>query len=294
VFNYVTPSVTERPRYSGVEDKRGEGLLRKTSTSAVIHVGIGGWTYPPWRGAFYPAGLPHSQELAYASGKMSAIEINATFYGRQKPESFAKWRETTPEGFIFAVKASRFTTHKKDLAAAGDSVQAFLVSGISELGPKLGPVLWQFPPTRRFEREAFAAFLGFLPRQQDGIRLRHVIETRHESFADPAYIELLRDHNVAHAIVESDKQPLLADLTADFIYARLEHNRAGEPEGYATPALDGWARRVKSWAAGKAADDLPRAGAPATAVPREAFIFFIAGDKERAPDAAMAFRGRVG
>ncbi len=256
-------------------------------------MGIGGWTFPPWRGVFYPEGLPHAQELAYASGKMSAIEINATFYGRQKPESYLKWRDATPDGFVFAVKASRFTTHKKDLAAAGDSVTAFLVSGITLLGPKLGPILWQFPPTRRFDREAFAAFLALLPAQQDGLRLRHVIETRHESFNDPAYMDLLRDHNVAHAIIESDKHTLLADLTADFVYARLEHNAADEPEGYAASALDDWAARVKAWAQGLEADDLPRAGPKATRNAREAFMFFISGDKQRAPDAAMAFRRRV-
>jgi uncharacterized protein YecE (DUF72 family) len=268
--------------------------MAKKAPGVPIHVGIGGWTYPPWRGLFYPPGLPHAQELAYAAGKMSAIEINATFYGRQKPESFAKWRDSTPDDFMFAVKASRFTTHKKDLAAAGDSVTAFLVSGISQLGPKLGPVLWQFPPTRRFDREAFAAFLGLLPPTIDGLSLRHVIETRHESFADPAYMDLLRDHNVAHAIIESDKHTLLADLTADFVYARLEHNAAAEPDGYAAAALDGWAARVSSWAAGQPADDLPRAGSIAPPVKREAFIFFIAGDKERAPDAAMAFQRRLG
>jgi uncharacterized protein YecE (DUF72 family) len=268
--------------------------MQTPARPAPIHVGIGGWTFPPWRSTFYPEGLPHAQELAYAAGKMSAIEINATFYGRQKPESFAKWRDTAPEGFVFAVKASRFTTHKKDLAAAGDSVAAFLISGITQLGPKLGPVLWQFPPTRAFDRDSFAAFLALLPPTQDGLRLRHVIETRHPSFNDPAYVALLRDHNVAHAIIESDKHTLLADLTADFVYARLERNAAAEPEGYATAALDGWAHRVKLWAAGKTADDLPRAGPKAAAIPREAFVFFISGAKQRAPDAAMAFRNRVG
>ncbi len=262
--------------------------------AAAIHVGIGGWNFAPWRGAFYPDGLPQAQELAYAGQRMTAIEINATFYGRQKPESFRKWRDAVPDGFVFAVKASRFTTHKKDLAAAGESVAAFLVSGITELGPKLGPVLWQFPPTRRFERDAFAAFLGHLPATQDGVALRHVIETRHESFADPAYMELLHEHGVAHAIVESDKHPLLGDLTAPFVYARLEYNSAEAPEGYDSATLDGWAKRVTAWTKGKIADDLPRAGAAATAVAREAFVFFISGDKIRAPDAAMAFRRRVG
>ncbi len=261
---------------------------------ARIHVGIGGWTFPPWRGPFYPDGLPHAQELAYAGERMSAIEINGTFYGRQKPESFAKWRDAVPDGFVFAVKASRFTTHKKDLAAAGELVTAFLVSGITELGAKLGPILWQFPPTRAFDRETFAAFLGHLPRQQDGVTLRHVFEVRHESFGDPAYMDLLREHNVAHAIIESDKHTLLADLTADFVYARLEHNALDEPEGYASAALDAWATRVQAWAAGRAADDLPRAGAAASKTARPVFVFFISGDKVRAPAAAMAFRRRVG
>ena len=261
---------------------------------ADIHVGVGGWTYPPWRGVFYPEGLPHAKELAYAGERLTAIEINATFYGRQKPESFRKWRDSVPEGFKFAVKASRFTTHKKDLTAAGEMVDAFLVSGITELGAKLGPVLWQFPPTRAFERKSFAAFLGFLRPEQDGVALRHVIETRHASFNDPAYVELLREHGVAHAIIESDKgHTLLGDLTADFVYARLERNSEAEPEGYATAALDGWAERVQAWAAGQVADDLPRAGPPSTAGAREAFVFFISGDKVRAPLAAQAFLGRV-
>ena len=262
--------------------------------AAAIHVGIGGWTFPPWRGPFYPDGLPHARELAYAGERMSAIEINGTFYGRQKPESFAKWRDEVPDGFVFAVKASRFTTHKKDLAAAGELVTAFLVSGITELGPKLGPILWQFPPTRAFDREAFAAFLGHLKPIQDGLRLRHVIETRHDSFADAAYIDLLREHNVAHAIIESDKHTLLADITADFVYARLEHNALDQPEGYASAALDDWAKRVKAWAVGKAADDLPRVDAAASRAAREVFVFFISGDKVRAPDAAIAMRRRVG
>ena len=259
----------------------------------VIRVGIGGWNFPPWRGTFYPAGLPQSQELAYAAAHVTAIEINATFYGRQKPESFAKWRDGTPEGFVFAVKASRFTTHKKDLAAAGDSVRAFIESGITVLGPKLGPVLWQFPPTRRFDRETMAAWLAHLPPRHDGLDLRHVVEVRHESFADPAYVDLLRDHGVAHAIVESDKHVQFADLTAPFVYARLERNSEAEPEGYAAPALDGWATRMQAWAGGKPGDDLGRVGPAPARVKRDAFVFFISGDKVRAPSAAMAFMGRL-
>ena len=261
---------------------------------ATVHVGIGGWNFPPWRGVFYPEGLPHAKELAYVGQHLTATEINATFYGRQKPESFAKWRDAVPDGFVFAVKASRFTTHRRDLALAGESVEAFIASGITELGPKLGPVLWQFPPTRAFDAQAFDAFLSFLPPSRDGVRLRHAIETRHESFADPAYPALLRKHGVAHAIIESDKHTLLADLTADFVYARLEHNSGSEPEGYAAAALDGWAARVQAWAAGNTKDDLPRAGPKAKATAREAFIFFISGEKVNAPRAAQAFLGRLG
>lgn len=259
-----------------------------------IRVGIGGWTFPPWRGPFYPEGLPHAQELAYASQRVTAIEINATFYGRQKPESFAKWRDATPEGFVFAVKASRFTTHKRDLAAAGDSVAAFVQSGITVLGPKLGPVLWQFPPTRAFDPAAMAAWLDHLPLEHDGIPLRHVVETRHPSFADPAWIALLRERGVAHAIIESDKHVLHGDLTAPFAYARLELNSLAEPEGYATPALDAWAARARAWSAGHRPDhDLPLAAPATEPTPRETFIFFIGGEKVRAPQAAVSFLSRL-
>ena len=249
-------------------------MMRQEGGMADIKVGIGGWTFPPWRGTFYPEGLPHAKELAFAAGQVTAIEINATFYGRQKPESFAKWRDAVPDGFTFAVKASRFTTHKRDLADAGDSVRAFCDSGISVLGRKLGPVLWQFPPTRRFDRETFAAFIGLLPAKQGGTVLRHAFEVRHESFADPAYLALLREHNVAHAIVESDKHVQLPEVTADFVYARLERNSGAEPEGYAAAALDAWAAQVRSWK-------------------KDAFVFFIGGDKVRAPDAARAFLRRL-
>ena len=258
-----------------------------------IRTGIGGWTYAPWRGTFYPEGLKHADELAYAANQVTAIEINGTFYGRQKPESFRKWRDGTPDGFVFAVKASRFTTHRKDLTEAGELIHAFTSSGITELGPKLGPILWQFPPTRAFDPAQFAAFLALLPREQDGIPLRHVLETRHPTFNDAAYMDLLRTHGIAHAIVESGKHDLLADLTADFIYARLENNDETTEEGYDSPSLDAWARRVTAWSNGDPADDLPRAGPPPRPARRDAFIFFISGDKHRAPHSAMNFRKRL-
>ena len=259
-----------------------------------IRVGIGGWTFAPWRGSFYPPGLPHSRELAFASETLTSIEINGTFYGSQSPASFRAWREQTPETFVFSVKGSRYTTHRRDLAEARDSVVRFLDSGVLELGGKLGPILWQFPPTRQFADAAMRPFLEALPATHAGKPLRHVIEARHGSFADPAWMGLLREFGVAHAIVESDKQTLLADVTAPFIYARLERNALNEPEGYAGSALDAWAARFQRWAEGKPVTDLPCASAAAKKSPaRECFVYFISGDKVRAPDAAKALIRRL-
>ena len=257
-----------------------------------VHVGIGGWTYAPWRGSFYPPGLPHAQELHYASRHVTAIEINGTFYRHQTPDSFASWRETAPDGFVFAVKAHRATTHGKDLAAAGPAVERFVGSGLAELGPKLGPILWQLPHTKKFDPTTMDAFLSLLPNRIDGVGLRHAVEARHASFLDPAWPALAAKHNVAVAIIESDKHELRGDVTADFIYARLQHNRADAPEGYDAAALDGWVARVRAWSHGKLVADLPQsvAGKPGR---RECFVFFISGDKERAPDSARALLGRI-
>lgn len=261
---------------------------------AGVYVGIGGWNYPPWRGAFYPAGLPQAQELAYASRHVTSIEINSTFYGSQKPTSFRKWRDETPDEFVFSVKGPRYATHRANLAEAADSIERFFNSGVLELGDKLGPILWQFPPTRRFDPDAMRPFLEALPPAHDGRALRHVIEARHPSFADPAWMDLLRTFAVAHAIVESDKHVLQADVTAPFVYARLERNSVDEPEGYASRALDHWASRVRKWTHGREVTDLPQAGlAPAGAGARECFIYFISGDKVRAPASATAFLGRL-
>ena len=259
-----------------------------------IHVGIGGWTFAPWRGPFYPAGLPQAKELAYAAGRLTAIEINGTFYRTQSPASFAKWRAEVPEGFVFALKAPRVTTHRTALAESEPSIARFLDSGLLELGNALGPILWQFPPTRRFDPDAFATFLALLPAVHGGVTLRHVIEARHESFVVPEWFDLLRRHQVAAAVIESEKHSLRGDLTAPFVYARLQNNAQAEPDGYASGALDGWARRVRRWAAGEPVDDLPLTGPAAKAEPRECFVFFISGDKVRAPDAAQAFIARCG
>ncbi len=259
-----------------------------------VRVGIGGWNFAPWRGTFYPPALPQAQELAFASQNLTSIEINSTYYGSQKPESFRKWREQTPGDFVFAVKGPRFATMRRDLSQASESIGRFLNSGVLELGDKLGPILWQFPATRTFDPAAMRPFLEALAPAAGDIELKHVVETQHASFADPAWIDLLREFKVAPAIVESDKHTMLADLTAGFVYARLERNQADAPEGYDSEALDAWAGRIVKWASGKPVTDLTQAGRAETRPKaRPCFIYFISGDKVRAPDSARAMLRRL-
>ncbi len=262
---------------------------------APIRVGIGGWNFAPWRGAFYPDGLPHDHELAYASTSLTSIEINGTFYRHQSPASFTAWRAGTPDGFVFAVKAHRATTQSRDTANAGPAIERFLGSGLEELGPKLGPILWQFAPTKKFSQDLFEPFLAALPATLNGQRLLHAVEARHPSFQDPAWIALARAHNVGVAIIDSGKQALCGDVTADFVYARLQRNEADAAEGYDSAALDTWAGRFGRWAAGEAVDDLPLAGAAPARLARKlpGYVYFISGDKQRAPDSAMAMLRRL-
>jgi uncharacterized protein YecE (DUF72 family) len=260
----------------------------------MIRVGIGGWVYAPWRGTFYPKGLPQVRELAHASSVLTTIEINGTFYGNQKPASFRRWAAETPDDFVFSLKAPRYATHRRVLAEAGPSIERFFASGLLELGPKLGPVLWQFPPTKAFDAADFAAFLAMLPQRLDGRALRHAVEVRHQSFVTPAFIDLLRKHAVAPALVESDKHPLIPDVAADFVYARLQRTSENVKTGYQPRALDAWAQRAKAWVDGRAPDDLPTvADLPPAKAKRDVFIYMISGAKVRAPAAAMALIERV-
>jgi uncharacterized protein YecE (DUF72 family) len=264
-----------------------------------IRVGIGGWTYEPWRNNFFPEGLAHSRELHYASRQISAIEINGTYYSTQKPASFAKWRDETPEGFVFSLKASRYCTNRRVLAEAGESIQRFIDSGLSELGAKLGPIVWQFAPTKRFDADDFAAFLDLLPRQLDGLTLRHVMDVRHESFKTSEYLALARRQRVATVFTDSDDYPSFADPTGDFVYARLMRSSEKLKSGYAPKALDHWAEVAQAWARGEEPADLPRvedARPPGDAAraPRDVFVYFINGAKERAPAGAMALLSRLG
>jgi uncharacterized protein YecE (DUF72 family) len=261
-----------------------------------IHIGIGGWNFAPWRDNFYPAGLAHTRELEYASRHLTAIEINSTYHGTQKRTSFANWRDATPDGFVFSVKASRFATNRRILAEGADSIHRFIDSGIAELREKLGPVVWQFAPTKQFVPDDFEAFLNLLPNSVEGVRLRHVLEVRHESFMCDAYLKLARKFKAATVFTDSPKFPSFADPTADFIYARLMNAQENVATGYDAKDLDQWALRASAWAAGKAPVDLPNIGDESGAAPKpkEVFLFFINGAKERAPAAAQALLARLG
>jgi uncharacterized protein YecE (DUF72 family) len=260
-----------------------------------IHVGIGGWTFKPWRGTFYPEGLAQKRELEYASRKLTSIEINGTFYGSQKPESFARWREETPEGFVFSLKGTRFTTNRRVLAEAGESIERFLTSGVTELREKLGPINWQFPPTKKFDSVDFEAFLKLLPSSVDGHDIRHVVEVRHDSFRVPEFVDLLRSYKVGVVLTDKPSFPHIPDVTAPFVYARLQDASESEETGYPAKALDTWATRARTWAAGGTPADLEHAGAPEKAPPksRDVFIYMINGFKPKAPVAAMTLIDRL-
>ena len=243
-----------------------------------ISVGVGGWTYEPWRGVFYPEGLAQKRELEYAARALTAIEINATYYGRQKPASWAKWAEAVPEGFKFSIKASRYSTARKVLADGEQSVQTFLEQGFTVLGNKLGPINWQFADGKTFERDDFARFLDFIPDTQDGVPLRHALEVRDASFEDPAFLDLARARNMAVIFADSYDFPHIEEQTADFTYARLQRAIDNVESGYDPGAIEGVATQAKLWAAGG----------------RNVFVYFISGDKVRNPAAAQALIARLG
>lgn len=245
--------------------------------TGVIRTGIGGWTFEPWRGVFYPKGLRQADELAFAARRLGAIEINGTYYSTFKPESFEKWAAQSPEGFVFSVKASRFCTNRRVLAEAGPAISKFFDQGVERLGDRLGPILWQFMPTKRFDPGDFAAFLGLLPAGLGGRALRHCVEVRHDSFRDEAFVTLCRDHGVAICLADHDIYPLIDAQTADFTYARLMRSAEDIKTGYAAADLDAWAVRFRRDAG----------------TGREVFAFVISGAKVRAPAAAMALAARI-
>ncbi|MDB5803256.1 MAG: hypothetical protein JWN73_578 [Betaproteobacteria bacterium] len=252
-----------------------------------IRVGIGGWDYDPWRETFYPDKLAKTKQLQYASRQLTAIEVNGTYYRTQSPATYAKWRDETPEDFVFSMKALRYTTNRRVLAEAGESVGKFLGSGITELGDKLGPIVWQLAPTKKFDADDLGAFFKLLPAKQEGVALRHVLDARHESFMCAEYLALARKHDVATVYTDSDEYPSFADVTGPLIYARLMRAQADVATGYAKKDLKTWAARAQSWAAGEEPDDLKRVeGAGKKAKAREVYIYFISAAKERNPAAA--------
>lgn len=264
-------------------------------TTAPIRAGIGGWTFEPWRGTFYPPKWPQKRELDYAASKLTAIEVNGTYYSSFKPATFAGWRDATPDGFVFALKASRYCTNRKVLADAGESIARFVGQGIVELGDRLGPILWQFMATKKFDPDDFAAFLALLPRAEAGIPLRHAVQVRHESFATPDFVAMCRAADVSIVYAHSTDYPAIADVSGPIVYARLENGVEEEPAGYTPPELDDWAAKARIWASGGQPAGLPYAapGEAPPATPRDTFVFFIAGAKVRAPHGAMALIERV-
>ncbi|MBV8971707.1 MAG: DUF72 domain-containing protein [Sphingomonadaceae bacterium] len=238
---------------------------------------MGGWTFEPWRGHFYPAGLPHARELDHASRRVTAIEVNGTFYSTMSPATYAKWRAETPDGFVFALKGPRYAVNRRVLADAGESVARFVASGIDRLDDKLGPILWQLAATKKFDADDIARFLDLLPARVGDRPLRHVLEPRHDSFADARLFDLARDRGVAVAYADSDSYPCFAEQTAGFTYARLQNGANHEPLCYPAAALDGWAEQAREWAKGG----------------RDVFVFFIAGGKVNAPAGAEALLARV-
>lgn len=251
--------------------------MAHTAKSGVIRVGIGGWTFPPWRGVFYPKGTRQKDELAFASRHVTAIEINATYYSLFNAGSFAEWASQTPEDFMFTVKASRFCTNRKSLADIGPALDRFIHQGLDALEHRLGPILWQLMPTKKFDPEDFAAFLGLLPKTLGALTLRHAVEVRHESFLDARFVSLCREHGVAICASDHAVYPLIDEVTADFRYARLIRSEESVETGYLPGDLDRWAKTFKA----QAVDG------------RDVFVFFISGGKVRAPAAAMALIERL-
>jgi uncharacterized protein YecE (DUF72 family) len=260
-----------------------------------IRVGIGGWSYAPWRGVFYPKGLKQADELSYATSHLTSIEINATHYRLQSPKSFKTWGETAPDGFMFSVKGPRLVTQQKVLAETGGFIDRFIKSGLSELGPKLGPILWQFAPFKRFDQSDFGKFLDLLPSELEGAKLTHVVEVRHASFRDPAFIKLLRNAAVSAAYTDTETWPSIAEPTSDIVYARLQRGDDTLEAAYPPAELDAWAGRVRDWAKGAVPSDLKLidTAAQPDAKPRDVYVYFIHEGKLRAPAAAMALIDRV-
>ena len=267
----------------------------KTAKSDRVYIGIGGWTFEPWRGVFYPQGLAHAKELGYASERLTSIEVNGTFYRSQTPATFRKWASEVPQGFVFSLKGPRFATNRRVLKEAGDSIKRFLDSGVTELGDRLGPLLWQFAPTKKFDAADFGGFLELLPDQYNGRSIRHVVEVRHDSFSTPEFTSLLRQFKMPVVFTDHARYPNIADITGDFVYARLQRGQDTIVTAYPPKDIDAWAGRLQAWTKGGAPGDLPviEPSAKPKAVPRDVFAYVIHEGKVRAPAGAIALIEKV-
>lgn len=280
-------------------------------------MGISGWTYAGWRGTFYPPKLSHNKELEFASRQLPTIEINGTFYALQRPTSYQHWYELTPAGFIFSVKANRYITHIKKLNDPLIPMANFIASGPLALKEKLGPFLWQFPPSMPFDPDKFEDFLSLLPKDfneavelgrnselsderkflevEKNYRMRHAVEVRHYSFLNPWFVELLRKYNVAIVFADTaGKWPYLEDLTADFVYVRLHGDSELYVSGYDDDALDFWSDRIKAWRKGTQPED--KLSITDDAVPnidRDVYVYFDNDAKVRAPVDAKGLISRL-
>jgi len=261
----------------------------KTGVTGVVRIGVGGWTYEPWRGTFYPEELIQKRELEYASRQLTSIEINGTYYGSQKAETFAKWRDQTPDDFVFSVKAPRYAMNRRVLGQAGETIERFIGGGVLELKDKLGPINWQCDPAKQFDPDDFEAFLKLLPKKADGRALRHVVEVRHESFRNVQFIEMMRAYSVAVVTAGDSVHPQIADITAPFVYVRIMGTKAKEASGYSNDAIKQWIKRAKAWAQGKVPSDLACVTASAAdGNSRDVYLYVISGYKARNPAAAAA------
>jgi uncharacterized protein YecE (DUF72 family) len=261
--------------------------------AAALYVGVGGWDFDPWRKSFYPPKLGKAKQLEHMASRLTAIEINATYYKLQKPDSFEAWAKAVPDGFKFAVKASRFCTNRKLLGGAGEAIERFCGQGFTSLGDRLGPILWQFMATKRFEPDDFRAFLDLLPREWEGVALHHVVEPRHESFACGEFVAMARAAGVAIAFADSEEFPCIPDLSGEIVYARLQRSREEEVTGYPAGELDRWAKVAKAWARGESPPGFPYVAEPPAPRARETYVFFISGAKVRNPAAAEGLIGRL-
>jgi uncharacterized protein YecE (DUF72 family) len=261
--------------------------------STNIRIGVGGWTFEPWRANFYPADLPQKRELEYASSKLTSIEVNGTYYGSQKPETFAKWHDETPDDFVFALKGPRFATNRRVLAEAGESIERFLGSGLAELKDKLGPINWQFMGTKKFDPEDFDRFLQLLPKELAGRPLRHAVEVRHDSFKVPEFIDLARRHQVAIVLAGDSEFPQIADLTAPFSYVRIMGTTEAEETGYSAAAMVQWVERARQLGQGHVPADLASVVGGNAPAGRDVFLYVISGFKSRNPAVAMALIDRL-